>query len=414
MSSPSPVDRVGFAAYRVLPRVAGWGYLAATSLGRLPLSMVPLAILTLASTATGSIAVGGLAASAAALGEAIGGPASGALADRIGQRPVLLVGVVLHLAVLLSFALSAGVTPDAATIVLAGLAGLSLPQVGALSRARWLSMAPAEVSTAFAFEGVVDEIVYIIGPALVGIVAVAISPQIALLTAGALVAVFVTQFAVHRSHRTVPRRAARDERDTRPGVSRSTRQGALIAVVFVGMLSMGVFFGSSQTGLTAFASEQGIPGAGALLYAAMAVGSAVTTLSMVLLPERIGTWTRWSLAGAGMTMGGMLMLFAPNVPLVVAASLIAGAFQGPLLLTVFGVAGSLAERGRAGILMTFTASGVVLGLGVGTALAGVLAEVFGAPGAFAAVVGASALLLVIGLAAGAISHRAGARRADTA
>ena len=411
MSSSSSIERAGFAAYRSLPKVAGWGYLAATSLGRLPLSMVPLAILTLASTATGSIAVGGLAASAAALGEAVGGPVSGALADRIGQRPVLLVGVVLHLAVIVSFAVSVGVASDAVTIALAGAAGLSLPQVGALSRARWLSMAPGEVSTAFAFEGVVDEIVYIIGPALVGIVAVVLSPQIALLTAGALVGVFVTQFAVHRSHRVVPRRMARDERTSIRGTSRSPRRVALITVVFIGMLSMGVFFGSSQTGLTAFASEQGIPGAGGLLYAVMAVGSAATTLSMVLLPERIGIWTRWSLAGAGMTLGGMLMLFAPNVPLIVAASLVAGAFQGPLLLTVFGVAGSLAERGRAGILMTFTASGVVLGLGVGSALAGALAEVFGAPGAFCAVVGASALLLVVGLAGGAAASRTGDRGA---
>ena len=43
---PSP-SSVGIRSYRALPRIAGWDYLVATSLGRLPLSMVPLAVLTL-------------------------------------------------------------------------------------------------------------------------------------------------------------------------------------------------------------------------------------------------------------------------------------------------------------------------------------------------------------------------------
>ncbi|MFT4306661.1 MAG: MFS transporter, partial [Microbacterium sp.] len=60
-------SRAGLSAYRALPRLTGWGYLVATSLGRLPMSMVPLAVLTLTTSATGSLAVGGFASAAAAL-----------------------------------------------------------------------------------------------------------------------------------------------------------------------------------------------------------------------------------------------------------------------------------------------------------------------------------------------------------
>ncbi|WP_159499549.1 MFS transporter [Microbacterium sp. 18062] len=404
MSTDTSAAR-GVSAYRALPRLAGWSYLVATSLGRLPMSMVPLAILTLATSTTGSLAVGGFASAAAALGEAVGAPASGALADRFGQRVVVLTGVVVHVTLLVAFTLGAGVLADPATVALAGFAGLSLPQVGALSRARWLAIAPGDLPAAFAFEGVVDETVYIFGPALVGLTAAFVSPQIAVVLAATLVAVFATQFAVHATHRRVPRRT-RPAADAIAALPRP-RPGRrmLIAVTFIGMVAMGIFFGGSQTSLTAFAESTGIPDAGALLYAVMAVGSAVTTVSMVLLPDRIGRWTRWSIAAAGMTVGSVFLLGAPTVPWVVGAALVAGAFQGPLLLTIYSVAGSLAEAGRAGILMTLTASGVVLGIGAGAAIAGPLAEHAGAAGGFTIVVGASVVLLAIGGAGALVSRR---------
>jgi MFS family permease len=395
--------RSGLSGYRALPRVAGWGYLAATTLGRFPMSMVPLATLTLTTSATGSLTVGGLAAAAAALGEAVGAPTSGALADRWGQRGVLLGGIIINLAVLVTFTLGAGLFPDHVMIALAALAGLTIPQVGALSRARWLAMLPDDPHAAFAFEGVIDEIAYIFGPALVGILAVAFGPQVAMLVAAALIGVFVTQFALHRTHRIVPQRGLVLRPEPVPGSShgRSVRRTILLGVTFVGMVSMGVFFGGSQTGLTAFAAQQGIPDAGALLYAIMAVGSSVTTLAMVLVPERIGPWMRWSVAAGGMVVGAVLMLTATGIPAVLVAGLVAGAFQGPLLLTVFGIAGSLTPEGSGGFMMTFTASGVVLGIATGSAVAGPIAEAAGAVGAFTVVVSATVLLLVLGLAAGA-------------
>lgn len=410
----------GLSGYAALPRTAGWGYLAATALGRLPMSMVPLAVLTLATSATGSLTIGGFAAAAAALGEAVGAPVSGALADRFGQRPVLLTGVAVNLAVLCAFTLGAGAAPDAATIALAAMAGLTLPQVGALSRARWLAMAPDEVQTAFAFEGVVDEIVYIFGPALVGILAVSFGPQVAMLLAAALIGVFVTQFAVHRTHRLVPRRGrrTRGEDAAQPGL-RPPHQVAVMLLAFVGMVATGTFFGAAQTGLTAFAAEAGIPDAGALLYAVMAVGSAATTLSMVLVPERVGPWTRWWIAATGMLAGTVLMLTATTVPAVVLAGLVAGAFQGPLLLTIFGVAGSVTEQGRGGVMMTLTASGVVVGLAVGAAVAGPLAQAHGSVGGFGVVVAAVSLLLVLGVvtaiaaAASRARHQAAAAAGTT-
>lgn len=399
--------RSALAAYRALPARAGWGYLVATSLGRIPLSMMPLAILTLTTASTGSIALAGIAAAAAALGEAIGAPTSGALTDRFGQRPVLLTGVVLNVAFAVAFVATIADAPDAVLIALAGATGLTLPQVGPLSRVRWMAMSHDDLSAAFAFEGVTDEVVYIVGPALVGILAVTVSPEAALLSAAALIAVFVTQFALHPSARfTAPRmdpasEAASDEAVV--PVSAAARR-TIGALVLGGMLAMGTFFGASQAGLTSFALANGLGDSGSLLYAVMAVGSAVATVAMVTVPDRIGFATRWVLAGVGMALGAVGMMLAPNVGILLVWAVLAGAFQGPALLTIFSVAGSIAKPGRAGILMTLTGSGVVMGVAVGTSLGGALAAEGGSTAAFGLVVTAAGVLAALGVGVGVLTR----------
>ncbi len=392
----------GLSGYRTLPATAGWNYLLATAFGKFPMAMIPLAVLTLSTSATGSLAVGGFAAAAAAVCEAVGAPTTGTMADRWGQRNVLLAGVVVNVTVLVAFTLGAGVLPDTVTVALAGLAGLTIPQVGALSRARWLALLPRETQTAFAFEGVTDEISYIFGPALVGILAVTVSPQAAMFATAGLITVFVTQFAVHRTHRLVPRRSrsAAERAAAVPVAGGALRRRALLTLCVTGTVAMGVFFGGSQAGLTAFSGEMGLPDAGALLYAVMAVGSTVTTLAMVMVPDRIGPWLRWSIAGAGMLVGAVLLLAATSIPAVLIAGLVAGAFQGPMLLTIFGITGSLTAQGSGGFMMALLNGGVVIGIGVGAATAGPLAEQTGSAGAFWLVAVACALLFALGICAG--------------
>ncbi|GMM96515.1 MULTISPECIES: MFS transporter [Microbacterium] len=395
--------RSALAAYRTLPARAGWGYLIATSLGRLPLSMMPLAILTLVSASTGSIALAGAAAAAAAVGEAIGAPTGGALSDRFGQRPVLLTGVVLNVAFAVALVATIADAPDLVIVALAGATGLSLPQVGPLSRVRWMAMSGDDLSAAFAFEGVTDEVVYIIGPAVVGILAVTVSPEIALLSAAGLIAVFVTQFALHPTARFALRRpdaAPADAPETTRVPLPAWMRRSLGAVVLGGMLAMGTFFGASQAGLTSFALTNGLGDSGSLLYAVMAVGSAVTTVAMVAVPDRIGLATRWVLAGAGMALGAVGMMLAPNVVVLLVWAVLAGAFQGPALLTMFSVAGSIAQPGRAGILMTLTGSGVVLGVAIGTSAGGALAAGGGPAAAFALVATAAGVLALLGAVVG--------------
>jgi hypothetical protein len=63
------------------------------------------------------------------------------------------------------------------------------------------------------------------------------------------------------------------------------------------------------------------------------------------------------------------------------------------------VVGEAAESGSAGVLLTLTSSGIVLGIAGGAAASGALAEAFGPVGGLAPVLGASLILLAMGAVA---------------
>ena len=195
------------ASYKRLFDLAGAGYVLVAFLGRLPLAMSQLGALLLVSTATGSYGLGGLAAGALAVANALGAPVAGALADRVGQRPVVLVQSLLGATGLVALVAQVGGS-TATTVLIAALAGLAMPQVGPLARVRWRPLThgredqPRLVDAAFAYEGAADEASFALGPALVGLLAVAIDPGGALLAAAGLLAVFGTAFALDHSART--------------------------------------------------------------------------------------------------------------------------------------------------------------------------------------------------------------------
>src|SRR5690606_33652085 len=162
-------------------------FLPVAFLARLPFSMLTIGTLLLVSSTTGSVAMGGLASAATALGTALGGPTQGALADRVGQRRVLLVAVPLATFAVVGLVLAAPVPAGTgAVLVAAAVTGASAPQVGPLARVRWLRLAadePRTVEAAMSYESTADEVSFVLGPALVGVLASAGSPQVAVLVA---------------------------------------------------------------------------------------------------------------------------------------------------------------------------------------------------------------------------------------
>lgn len=408
-----------FAPYAALQRAAGTPYLLTAFAARLPITLVPVSVLAAVTVGTGSVAVGGLAAAATSVGEAVGGPTLGALADRLaargGQRPVLLVAAAVHVLALLAVALGAAALPVPLLLLATLVAGLAMPPIGSFSRARWMRRTPALVPTAMAGESAADEVAYVLGPALAGLVALAGSSSASLLVAAGLVAVAVPAFALHPSA-TDPQAAAapvaaagRDGRTQGAGTVGGGRLVRSLTVVILAAVGMGLFFGAGQTTLTAAAREAGSIGAGGLLVAAMGVGSAFTALAMVAVSERIGLALRLAVAAGVLLVGvatmAVSLALTPSLLALAAATALAGLAVGPAMVTITSMAAERSPAGAGATAMTLVGSGIVVGVGLGAASAGWLAEHHGALAATGVLAAAAVVLLVTA----AVAARGGRR-----
>src|SRR5690625_4625669 len=86
-------------------------------------------------------------------------------------------------------------------VALCFLSCLTQPQVGPLARVRWLNLSQPgsrDINVAMSYESTADELSFVFGAALIGIIA-GIRPELGLITAAVFSVFFVSWFAVHRS-----------------------------------------------------------------------------------------------------------------------------------------------------------------------------------------------------------------------
>ena len=418
---PSP-PRGRFAR---LPHLAGRSFIPIGLFARLPLAMLTVGALTLVTSATSSYAVGGTAAGAVGIGSAIGAPVIGALADRHGQRPVLLLAAVLNALAVLALIGTAWAVPadgsfPAALIMAAFLAGASCPQVGPLARVRWMALtsrgkgkaADRDLDTALSYEGTADELTFVLGPALVGILASLVAPWLPLALAVVMTITLVPAFAVHPTHKAVPlKRAAKtnssgaDAAGAHANESRAARIPAAVAVPVLAMVAMGTFFGSTQTALSSFSASFATSEIAGLLYAVVGVSSAAAALSVAYWPRSFKPAARW-MASAALMAGLALLLFVPDsLGGMVGVLLVLGLPVGPVMVTIFAIGGIVAPAERLGTVMTALASGIVAGTALGATVAGQLAQQDGYRAAFVVPVAAAGALFVLGVATAAVLRK---------
>ncbi|MET1022017.1 MAG: MFS transporter [Arthrobacter sp.] len=405
-----------------LPLLAGPSFIPIGLFARLPLAMLTVGALTLATAVTGSYATGGAVAGAVGIGSALGAPVFGALADRRGQRPVLLFAAVFNTLAVFALILTAYLIPggeDAAAAVpvlaAAFLAGATSPQVGSLARVRWMALTTrgqadansADLDTALSYESTADELTFVLGPALVGILASLIAPWLPLALAAALTITLVPAFAGHATHRAVLRTpagtadGAARRKQSRASLTAGQRAGAAatVGLPVLAMICMGTFFGSTQTALSSFSASFATSELAGLLYAVMGLSSAAAALSVAYWPQRFTVNARW-LACAALMAGLALLLLLPATPLpMILVLLVLGLPVGPLMVTVFAIGSLVAPAGKLGTVMTALASGIVAGTAIGSSVAGQLAQRQGYSTAFLVPVCAAAALFLLGAAA---------------
>jgi MFS family permease len=420
MSSSTP------RAFRMLGQAVGRPYFPLAFVGRLPFAMMIVGVLTITAVEQESLALAGILAASAGLGTAVVGPVSGALADRLGQRTVLLIlaacSVVISLAFLL---LVQGEVSLGLLIASAALLGATTPQVAPFSRARLVGAVgdvPLEIrerarTVVMSYESMADEASFVLGPVIVGLASAAIAPWAPLVLSVLLTATVIPLFAVHPTARLVPVSRTRPEPAASPDSSVaeaglhvparpiSALVTAELVTLVLAMLAVGGIFGATLTGLTGLLERLGVVEQTGLLYGAMSIGAIATALAMIALPASVTLERRWVAAALLSVVGLALLLLSDGLVITVIALFISGCGVGASLVALFSLGAIAAPADRTNTVLVTLQSSLVVGQAVITAASSVLVETVSASAAFAV-----ATALALGLVALALGHSALTRR----
>jgi MFS family permease len=360
-------------------------------LARLPAALCPTGTLLMV-TALSGIGDAGIVAGALWVGQTAGGPFIGRLADRRGHRPIVLSASGANGVVIVG--LVAAVLTQAPLLVqtaLALLTGFTVPQVGPLARTRWIRLGAAHprgrelVPKALSLDTTLDEVSFVAGPALVGILAWGLHPAAGLLFAAGLIAVFGVLFALHP---TAPKgvRAA--------GAVTSRLLTPALTVLFTMTVLQGMVFGATNAGVNALA--EGDPGIAGLIWAAMGLTSSVAGVVLTALPGRPDLTLRLRLAVLAQAVLALPLLTVDSGAGAALAVAAIGIGVAPNLIALFGLAERTAPVGRMGEAMTVLGAGLIVGQGVAAIAAGQLADAFGFSAAFVLTCAAAGAALLAG------------------
>ncbi|MEV5960232.1 MFS transporter [Kribbella sp. NPDC051952] len=363
----------------VLRTPGAWKFYLAAAPARIGIAMTGLGIVWLVHGSTGSYAAAGSVTGGFAVAEAMAGPQVARLIDRFGQTrmlPITLLAHALAIATLISLTVSDASLP--ALIGAGVLAGGSLPQLGAQTGARWSHAlrGTSLLSSAFALESLSTGIAFMVGPALIGVVSALGSPVAGSVLATSLL--LAGGFLVAAQRSTAPPPAERGQHKS------SSR---LLHKRFVGLIGtnigIGLFFGSMQVSVTAFAVARGTPGLAGPLYS---ITSAVGLVAGIVYGAR--RWrtpapTQLVIVLAGLTLT-CLPLLAANSALTAGLAL---ALPGLAIAPFQTLSAVLAESSVESVVLTqaFTwlNSGAAAGIALGAAVAGRIVDAHPAQYGFA-------------------------------
>ncbi len=380
---------------RILRHPKAARFSAAAFIARLPIAMVGLGIVLLVSAVTGSYGEAGLVAAAFSVSAAFLNPVGSRLVDRWGQLRVvsLLAGLHAALLVVLTFAIVDG-WPLPAVIALAVASGATQPATGALVRARWavaLGDHPS-LQTAFAFESILDELIFVLGPPIAAFAAVSLDAAAPLVICAVLVGVGCALLVVQRSTQppTGPRSSAHRG---------SLLTGSAFNIVLLTLLSIGAVFGSVDIVVVAAADEGGTRAAAGIVLAVYAVGSMVSGIVLgARTPDVARLPRRLLLATAALAVVTIPLVLVRGVFGIGVMVLFAGLAVSPVLITGFALVERLVPVSRLTEGLTWATSAIGLGVALSAALSGWLVDRAGSPAGFALTAAAALLTLAVAAA----------------
>jgi predicted MFS family arabinose efflux permease len=375
--------------------MAGW-------LARLPMPILGLGAVLLVEGETGSYGLAGAVAGTLALVGSLASPQWARAMDRRGQGLVLRVAFTGYLLFGVAFvAVVVLGAPQWTWFVLSGLTGACGPNIGSIVRARWADALDSDArQTAFAFESVVDEVVFVVGPPLVTFLATLINPPVGFLTG--VVIGFVGAMLLSGLRATEPPVQPRDTGNPRRQWVLLHPTVLLVAIVY---LAVGAVFGAMDVVVVAYAEAEVAPALAGVALAVYAGGSLVAGLvyGVVKLPGSLAA--RYLGCAVFFAVAAQLLFAVDSLVSLVAVGFIAGLAIAPVLVSGMSLVESRVPRAALTEALTWVVTGLTLGVTAGSALAGAAVDAWGAETAFAVPALSAALAGVLALAGAPLLRR---------
>jgi MFS family permease len=338
------------------------------------MSMFALGIVLAVTLSGGGYGPAGVAAGISTAGHAVASPVQARVADRVGQRRMLVPllfghGIALSALVAVVGRVATGEAPFALLAAAALLTGATFPQIGALVRARWAGLQSARLHTAYAWESALDEVAFVVGPMII-VVATNIHP-----VAGLVAVLLFTLgggfvFASLRSTEPPVRQSVTiGQRDPLP---LATLTWTVAAFAF-----MGGIFGVAELSTVAVADEFGATAAAGPLLAVFAAGSLIAGLTTGAIHWKVSPRRRFVVGQAALAAAVLPLAFAGNLPLLFAAIFVAGFAIAPTLIAGFSMVQTAVPASRVTEGLAWVSTAITVGAAAGAASAGPIIDRIG-------------------------------------
>ena len=347
-----------------------WQFSLAGFFARLPMAMGGLALFLLMVDITGSYFTAGAVNATYILVGSFVAPAVAMLIDRYGQRRIIGPQITIHVLGIVALLVLAGVdAPLWAFFVAAAVAGAALPVVGAAVRARWsfvLGQAPL-LRTAYSWESVVDEFVFIIGPPLAAGVVASVGAPSALALTALIGASGTAAFLAQRS--------------TEPDPQPTSHLGGRLAIAYPGMpavvvvmVMLGVVFAGVEVTVIAEARANGSVATAGIVLALWSTSSMASGLAIGSMKRVLPLHMQMLAGAAATTLMLAPLLVVDSLPGVTVVLLFAGAGVSPALIAGFALAARLVPPAALTQSLTWTSTAIGVGFALGSPASGRLVD----------------------------------------
>ena len=380
-----------FSAYLTLFRTPGaLRFSLPGVIARMPISMDSLALIFIVVAVSDSYAIAGALSATASVTMALATPHWSRVADRMGQSAMLIKVIPIKVIALIIFTFlvlqSAPTWTWFLSIIIAEAFSVN---TGGLVRRRWLHILSPDktttaededdrhlVNTAYSFEALMDEVVFILGPIIVTACATSIAPSAGIISGIIFVAIGFPLFASAKA--TEPPATPKREIDPHPAVMKNKRVQAIVLSTTL----LGGFFGSIAIVTVAFAEHRGHQGQSGILLAIWAFGSALSAIVHGVIKWKIPYAARFLIFLFALTVLTIPLLFASSMTWLALALFCNGFAVAPLVINAYGVAESAVPSDQITETLTWVVAGMPMGSAISSALSGQVIDAFGAEIAF--------------------------------